>query len=57
MVKYFFYLMEISQVIKNKGERPDFKDKMGFNLRVGIESIGWKDRIFEKFLWQEYFRS
>lgn len=42
MVKYFFYLMEISQVIKNKGERPDFKDKMGF-LFEGRHRVNWME--------------
>lgn len=35
-----FYLMEISQVIKNKGERLNFKDKMGF-LFEGMHRVHW----------------
>lgn len=46
--------MEILQV---KRERADFTDKMELLLGVGIQSIGWKNRIAEKILWQEYFRS
>lgn len=48
------YSMEILQV---KRERADFTDKMELLLGVGIQSIGWKNRIVEKILWQEYFRS
>lgn len=37
-----FYLMEILQVIKNKGEGLDFKDKMGF-LFEGRHRVNWME--------------